>query len=51
MAEQTQEMRAAYVDTIMALAEKNKNIVVLEADLMSCTNTGCFQESLSGPVF
>ena len=45
MAEQTMEMRAAYVDTIMALAEKNKNIVVLEADLMSCTNTGCFKKA------
>jgi transketolase len=39
------EMRAAYVDTIMELAGKNKNIVVLEADLMSCTNTGCFCKS------
>ena len=38
-------MRAAYVDTIMALAEENKNIVVLEADLMSCTNTGCFKKA------
>ena len=35
----------AYVDTIMALAEKNKNIVVLEADLMSCTNTGVFKKA------
>ncbi|MDR2247444.1 MAG: transketolase family protein [Treponema sp.] len=37
------EIRAAYVETITALAEKNKNIVVLEADLMSCTNTGSFK--------
>ena len=35
----------AYVDTLMALAEKNKNIVVLEADLMSCTNTGIFKKA------
>jgi transketolase len=35
----------AYVDTIMALAENNKNIVVLEADLMSCTNTGVFKKA------
>ena len=35
----------AYVDTLMALAEKNKNIVVLEADLMSCTNTGVFKKT------
>jgi len=44
MAEQ-KEMRMAYVDTLMALAEKNKNIVVLEADLMSCTNTGIFKKT------
>lgn len=37
------EMRAAYVDTIMDLARKDRNIVVLEADLMSCTNTGGFK--------
>ena len=51
MAEQTLEMRAAYVDTIMALAEKNKNIVVLEADLMSCTNTGCFKKAYPDRFF
>jgi len=51
MAEQTMEMRAAYVDTIMALAEKNKNIVVLEADLMSCTNTGCFKKAYPDRFF
>jgi transketolase len=45
MAEQQKEMRMAYVDTLMALAEKNKNIVVLEADLMSCTNTGVFKKA------
>jgi len=39
------EMRMAYVDTIMELAEKNNNIVVLEADLMSCTNTGVFKKA------
>jgi len=39
------EMRMAYVDTVMELAEKNKNIVVLEADLMSCTNTGVFKKA------
>ena len=38
-------MRMAYVDTIMALAEENKNIVVLEADLMSCTNTAVFKKT------
>ena len=43
--EELKEMRAAYVETITALAEKNKNIVVLEADLMNCTNTGNFMKS------
>jgi transketolase len=47
----TKEMRAAYVDTIMALAEDNKNIVVLEADLMSCTNTGIFKKTYPDRFF
>jgi transketolase len=42
--EELKEMRAAYVETVTALAEKNKNIVVLEADLMNCTNTGSFKK-------
>lgn len=50
MSEQ-KEMRAAYVDTIMALAEKNKNIVVLEADLSSCTNTGVFKKAYPDRFF
>ena len=45
MSEQQKEMRMAYVDTIMELGEKNKNIVVLEADLMSCTNTSVFRKA------
>jgi transketolase len=43
MSEQ-KEIRAAYVDTLVELGETNKNIVVLEADLMSCTNTGAFKK-------
>jgi len=42
---ETKEMRAAYVETIVALGEKNTNIVVLEADLMSCTGTGVFKKA------
>jgi transketolase len=45
MAEQQTEMRMAYVNTLIELAETNKNIVVLEADLMSCTNTGVFKKA------
>ena len=48
MSEQQKEMRMAYTDTLMELAEKNKNIVVLEADLMSCTNTGIFRKTFPG---
>jgi transketolase len=36
-------MRAAYVDTLVELGKTDRNIVVLEADLMSCTNTGSFK--------
>ncbi|MDR2021423.1 MAG: transketolase family protein [Treponema sp.] len=48
---ETKEMRAAYVETITALAEKNKNIVVLEADLMNCTNTGSFKKAYPDQFF
>jgi transketolase len=51
MAEQTKEMRMAYVDALVALAEKNNNIVVLEADLMSCTNTGVFKKAYPDRFF
>jgi transketolase len=51
MAKQTKEMCMAYVDTLLALAKKNKNIVVLEADLMSCTNTGIFKKTYPGQFF
>jgi transketolase len=42
---ETKEMREAYVETLVALAEKNTNIVVLEADLMSCTGTASFKKA------
>jgi len=45
------EMRMAYVDTIVELAKTNKNIVVLEADLMSCTNTGVFKKEYPDRFF
>jgi len=43
--EELKEMRAAYTDTVTTLAAGNKNIVVLEADLMNCTNTGNFKKN------
>ena len=39
------EIRAGYVDTISVLVQENKNIVVLEADLASCTNTGTIKNT------
>jgi transketolase len=48
MSEELKEMRQGYVDAITALAEKNKNIVVMEADLMNCTNTGGFKKTFPG---
>ena len=41
---ETKEMRAAYTETLVALGEKNTHIVVLEADLMSCTGTAAFKK-------
>jgi len=48
---ENKEMRMAYVDTVMELAKTNKNIVVLEADLMSCTNTGIFKKTYPDRFF
>jgi len=45
------EMRMAYVDTLVELAATNKNIVALEADLMSCTNTGVFKKAYPDRFF
>lgn len=38
------EMRVAYVDTLIALAAENPDIVCLEADLMSSTGTKAFKK-------
>ncbi|MCL1814386.1 MAG: transketolase family protein [Treponema sp.] len=43
--EELKEIRAGYTDTVTALAAENKNIVVLEADLMNCTNTENFKKT------
>ena len=34
------EMRAVYCESLIELAKDNKNIVVIEADLMNCIKTG-----------
>jgi transketolase len=43
--EELKELRVAYTDTVTALAASNKNIVVMEADLMSCTGSGNFKKT------
>ncbi|MDR1956027.1 MAG: transketolase family protein [Treponema sp.] len=48
---ETREIRQAYVDTLLELGAKNPNIVVLEADLMSCTNTGAFKKAYQDRFF
>ena len=48
MGNEQKEMRAGYTDAVTALAAGNKNIVVLEADLMNCTNTGNFKKTYPG---
>jgi len=42
---ETKEMRSAYSETLLELAKTNPDIVVLEADLMSCTSTGSFKKA------
>ena len=38
------DMRAAYADTLVELAEQDGRVVVLEADLMSAVGTGVFKK-------
>lgn len=47
----TQEMRAAYTQTLIALAEVDRNIVLLEADLMRATGTQPFKERFPERTF
>lgn len=42
---ETKEIREAYVNTLLELGAENPDIVVMEADLMSCTNTGAFKKA------
>ena len=48
---ENKEMRAAYAETLVELAAKNPNIVVLEADLMRATGTGIFQKAFPDRFF
>lgn len=46
--EATKEMRAVYAETLVRLGAADKNIVVLEADLMKATGTGPFAKAYPG---
>ncbi len=45
------EMRAVYSQTLIELAEKNENIVILEADLMKATGTASFKSRFPERTF
>lgn len=45
------EMRAVYTETLIGLAEKDRNIVLLEADLMRASGTKPFQERFPERTF
>jgi transketolase len=51
MAVESKEMRLAYAETLVELGAINKNIVVLEADLMRATGTGIFQKAYPDRFF
>ncbi len=45
------EMRAAYAETLIELAQENPDIVILEADLMRATGTGAFAKAFPDRAF
>lgn len=45
------DMRAVYTDTLIELAKKDTNIVVLEADLMNATGTKGFKQAFPERTF
>jgi transketolase len=49
--EANKEMRAAYAETLIRLGAENKNIVVVEADLMRATGTGPFAKAYPDRAF
>ncbi len=51
MTNETKEMRLAYSETILELGGKNRDIVVLEADLSKTTGTGTFQKAFPDRFF
>lgn len=51
MAEQMEEMRAAYARTLVEMAARDDRVVVLEADLMKATGTGTFKDAFPDRFF
>lgn len=49
--QQMLEMRAVYTQTLIRLAQQDRNIVLLEADLMKASGTKPFQEAFPDRVF
>ncbi len=45
-----EHMRDAFVDAVYDLAEKDDRIVMLDADLSVCVNSGCFQEKFPSEI-
>lgn len=45
------EMRTVYAETLIEMAEKNGNIVILESDLMKANGTGLFKEKFPERTF
>jgi len=45
------DMRAVYADKLVELAKKDKNIVLLEADLMAASGTKCFKNEFPERTF
>lgn len=48
---ETKEMRAAFCETLMELAEENQNLVLLDADLINAMGTRKFQETYPERTF
>ena len=46
-----EEMREVYATTLIEMGEKDRNIVVLEADLMAANGTKLFQDKFPDRIY
>ena len=51
MTDSLKEMRTVYAETLISLVSKNKDIIVLEADLMKATGTAPFAKAYPERIF